>query len=136
MIGQTLDGYTLEALVGQGSSGRVYHARNPQNGHSVAIKVLRSRSGVTAEAQLAEAKLLASINHPGIVPVESRGILSTGHGYFVMPWLEGEDLAKRHKRSPLTLVQSLEVIATLSDALHVAHAAAVIHRDIKPANIF
>jgi eukaryotic-like serine/threonine-protein kinase len=136
MIGQTLDGYTIEALVGQGSSGRVYQARHPQMGRRVAIKVLRSRSGITAEAQLAEAKLLASINHTGIVPVESRGVLSTGHGYFVMPWLDGEDLAKRHKRAPLSLVQALEVIATLSDALQAAHENSVIHRDIKPANIF
>lgn len=76
MIGQTLNGYTIEAMVGQGSSGRVYRARHLQHGRSAAIKILRSRSGISAEAQLVEANLLASINHPGIVPVESRGILS------------------------------------------------------------
>lgn len=133
MLGTTLDGYRIEALVGEGSSGRVYRARHPATGRQVAIKVLRSGGGLTAPM---EAELLAELDHPGIVLVEKRGILENGRGYLVMPWLEGEDLTTRQARAPLSLIQSLQTIAALCDALQVAHNASVIHRDIKPANVF
>lgn len=135
MLGTSLDGYRIEALVGEGSSGRVYRARHASTGRQVAVKVLRASSGA-APTHPAEAELLAGLRHPGIVLVEKRGILDNGRGYLVMPWLEGEDLTARQARAPLTLVQALQTIASLCDALQVAHDASVIHRDIKPANIF
>lgn len=135
MLGTTLDGYEIEALVGEGSSGRVYRARNSSTGRQVAIKVLRGSAGSTPNHPV-EAELLAGLRHPGIVLVERRGVLDNGRGYLIMPWLEGEDLTARQARAPLTLSQALHTIAALCDALQVAHDAAVIHRDIKPANIF
>lgn len=135
MIGRTLDGYRIEALVGEGSTGRVYKAEHPSNGRRAAIKVLRASDGQTSSYPV-EAELLTGVKHPGIVVIERRGVLENGRGYLIMPWLEGEDLAARHKRAPLTLVQALQTIAALCDALQAAHNASVIHRDIKPANIF
>ncbi len=134
MLGRTLDGYHIEAMVGEGSSGRVYRARQVATGRHVAIKVLRSSVGEPSTPH--EAELLAGLRHPGIVIVEKRGIFDNGRAYLVMPWLEGEDLTKRQARAPLTVVQALQTIAALCDALQVAHDASVIHRDIKPANIF
>ena len=64
------------------------------------------------------------------------GQLEDGPPYVAMEWLEGEDLAQRQKRKPLTLVQSLEVAAAVADALAASHEAGIVHRDVKPSNVF
>ncbi len=131
-----LGDYAVESQVGEGTSGHVYRAVHVPTARPVALKVLRLVPDVNPSDRIAEAELLRGVRHPGILSVEDHGLLEDGRAYLVMPWLDGEDLAKRQRRSPLSPTQALHVVARIAEALHVAHAAAIVHRDIKPANIF
>jgi serine/threonine protein kinase len=115
----------------------VYRAQDQVTGQSVALKII-AISGVDAgeEARFRrEGRLLAGLTHPGIVRVVAFGQLEDGQPYVAMEWLEGEDIAQRQKRRPLTLVQALEVAASVADALSAAHDAGIVHRDVKPSNV-
>ena len=107
------------------------------SGTPVALKVI-AIPGVDAgeEARFGrEGRVLAGLNHPGIVRVVAFGQLDEGHPYVAMEWLDGEDIAQRQKRSPLTLGQAVEVGAAVADALAYAHSVGIVHRDIKPSNV-
>jgi hypothetical protein len=108
------------------------------SGADVALKII-AIVGVDAgeEARFQrEGRVLSGLSHPSIVRVVDFGQLEEGHPYVAMEWLEGEDVAQRLRRAPLSLPQCLEVGAMMADALAYAHAAGVIHRDVKPSNIF
>ena len=120
--------------------GVVYRAYDLETQQIVALKVVAADAGVAPEeeARLArEGELLANLDHPGIVKTVAFGLLEdTGLPYVAMEWLDGEDLAARQKRDPLSLAESLELTDSVGQALAAAHDAGVIHRDIKPGNIF
>lgn len=132
--------FVLGSEVGRGTSGVVYQAYDEERGERVALKLLSSLREGAAESLMQEAQLLSSLSHPNIVKLCAYGTLDDeneeGSAYIAMEWLEGEDLGRRQKRSPLSLGGSLRLIATVADALHAAHLSGVVHRDIKPANIF
>lgn len=89
------------------------------------------------ERLMREGQILQELDHPGIVKVIGTGVLQdTGQPYLAMEWLEGEDLAARQLRSPLSLGQAVALSIQVALALAAAHAAGVIHRDVKPGNIF
>ncbi|HET9930724.1 MAG TPA: AAA family ATPase, partial [Polyangiaceae bacterium] len=82
-------------------------------------------------------ELLASLDHPGIVKTVAFGVLEdTGLPFVAMEWLDGEDLAARQRKNPLSIPEALELTLRVAEALSAAHQAGVIHRDIKPGNIF
>ena len=129
--------FVVEREVGRGAVGIVYRAYDHVSGQSVALKVIAS-DGVDAgeEARFRrEGRVLAGLHHPGIVRVVAFGQLEERRPYVAMEWLEGENLAKRQERAPLSVVSSLRVGADICDALGAAHSAGIVHRDVKPSNV-
>ena len=130
--------YWIEGLLGKGGFGLVLLARDDQLERQVAIKIphahLVARSG-DAESYLAEARTIANLDHPNIVPVHDVGSTSEIPCYIVAKYIDGADLATRLKRSRLSIDESVELVATVAEALHHAHKQGLVHRDVKPGNI-
>jgi eukaryotic-like serine/threonine-protein kinase len=135
--GTTLGVYQITAALGTGGMGEVYRARDTKLGRSVAIKVLPDAFIFDADrvARLTrEARMLASLNHPHIAALH--GLEESGGRHFlVMELVEGETLADRLQRGPLTVAEALAVARQVADGLEAAHEKGVIHRDLKPANV-
>lgn len=117
--------------------GSVYQARDAQTGRTVALKLLHSPANSEVAFRFSrEAQLLSSLCHPGIVAYVANGVTEEQYPFLAMEWLEGEDLAQRLARQPLSLSESLRLLRRISDALGTAHARGIIHRDLKPSNLF
>ena len=130
--------YRIERLLGQGGFGLVYLAHDDQLARPVAIKVPHARLVVrpeVAEAYLAEARTVANLDHPNIVPVHDVGSSEQFPCFVVSKFIDGADLATRLKQSRLSVHEAVELVATVADALHHAHKQGLVHRDIKPGNI-
>lgn len=127
--------YVVETLLGNGSFGRVYRCHDGVLKRSVAVKVPHPHLVDNADLYLEEAQVLASLEHPAIVPVYDAGRTEDGLCYVVSKYIEGNTLAKRMKDHPLSHAEVAELVATVAEALHHAHLHHVVHRDIKPANI-
>jgi serine/threonine protein kinase len=139
-VGTTLGGrYHIRRLCGEGAMGRVYEAQHIDIGRRVAIKVLHARfhhSADLVERFRREARAASKIGHPNIVDVTDSGTTPDGAFYFVMEYLEGQNLEELiTKNGPLRVERALLVAAQIARALEAAHAAEVIHRDLKPANV-
>ncbi len=135
---QQIGRYRVERTLGRGGFGVVYLAHDDQLQRPVAIKVPHSRlvdRPENAEAYLAEARAVASLDHPQIVPVYDVGGTDQFPCYIVAKYIDGANLAARLKTTRLSVHQSLELIATVADALHYAHKQGLVHRDVKPGNI-
>lgn len=132
--------FVIEREVGRGGAGIVYRAYDLVENRVVALKVVSVEAGVASEEEkrlMREGELLGSLDHPGIVKTVASGLLEdTGLPFVAMEWLEGEDLAQRQSRAPLSLPEALELGSVVGAALLAAHTAGVVHRDIKPSNIF
>lgn len=129
--------FLVEREVGRGAMGIVYRAHDQVSGQLVALKVI-ALPGMDAgeEARFKrEGRMLAGLNHPGIVRVVAFGQLDEGQPYVAMEWLEGEDIAQRQRRAPLPLLDCLRSAAEIADALGAAHRAGIVHRDVKPSNV-
>ena len=136
MIGKTVSGrFELERLAGSGGMGAVYRARDLTDGSTVAVKILTGRELREAERFDLEAAILAELTHPAIVRYIAHGVEGGDH-FIAMEWLEGEDLATRLDREPLTVGESVTLVYRAAEALAYAHARGIVHRDIKPENLF
>jgi formylglycine-generating enzyme required for sulfatase activity/energy-coupling factor transporter ATP-binding protein EcfA2/predicted Ser/Thr protein kinase len=130
--------YRVERLLGQGGFGLVYLAYDDQLDRSVAIKVPHAHLIVRpgdAEAYLAEARTVANLDHPNIVPVYDVGGTGQFPCYVVSKFIDGTSLAARLAQSRLSPREAVELVATVAEALQHAHKQGLVHRDIKPGNI-
>src|ERR1022692_278282 len=135
---QTIGRYRIIRLLGKGGFGRVYHAHDDDLNRPVAIKVPnkeRISRPEDIEAYLNEARILASLDHPHIVPVHDVGRTEDGLCYVVSKLVEGSDLAVRMTQARPSFRDSAELVSIIADTLHYAHTQGLVHRDIKPANI-
>jgi tRNA A-37 threonylcarbamoyl transferase component Bud32 len=135
--GRTLGRYRLEATLGKGGMAEVYRATDTKLARTVAVKVILETHAVEEhflERFLREARMVASLEHPNILPVYDFGE-ENGLPFLVMPYLPGGSLRERLKAGPVPLPLAFSWIAQLADALDAAHAAGVLHRDVKPANV-
>jgi serine/threonine protein kinase len=132
--------YRLGALLGSGGMADVYEAEDTLLKRAVAIKQFRPitfDSDNVARRQ-AEVRVLASLNHPGLVHLLDAGKDDTGPGaggYLVMELVSGTTLRELVRRGPMPAADVAVLGYQVSTALAYVHAQGVIHRDIKPANI-
>ena len=127
--------YEIGSVVGQGGMGTVYRTRDRLLERDVALKVLRADvAAPEAAARISrEARILARLEHPGIVPVHDVGTLADGRVYYVMKLVRGEPLERAARGASLPEV--LRLFLRACETVAFAHANGVIHRDLKPSNI-
>ena len=127
--------YELIAPLGRGGMGRVYRVRDRELDREVALKVL---SGPVARASVerlqTEARVLARLEHPGIVPIHDAGVLPDGRAFYVMTLVRGSRLDELVP-SLTSLPERLRLLVRVSDAVAFAHAHGIVHRDLSPSNI-
>src|SRR5580704_14453428 len=135
--GTKLGPYQIESLLGAGGMGEVYRARDTRLDRTVAIKILTQGLADTPEVRQRferEARAVSSLSHPHICVLYDVGN-QDGIEYLVMEYLEGETLAARITKGPLTTAELLRYAAQIADALDKAHRQGIVHRDLKPANV-
>jgi serine/threonine protein kinase/formylglycine-generating enzyme required for sulfatase activity len=130
--------YRIERELGKGGFGLVYLAQDDQLSRPVAIKVPHRKLVdrlEDAEPYLTEARTVANLDHPHIVPVFDVGSSGQFPCFVVSKYIDGTDLAARLKQSRLSIHETVELLAMVAEALHHAHKQGLVHRDIKPGNI-
>jgi serine/threonine protein kinase/formylglycine-generating enzyme required for sulfatase activity len=130
--------YRVEKLLGRGGFGLVYLAHDDQLQRPVALKVPHARlvaKAPDAAAYLNEARAVANLDHPNIVPVYDVGSTPDCPLFIVSKYIDGTDLATRLRQSRLPLDEAAGLVATVAEALHYAHRQGLVHRDVKPGNL-
>lgn len=128
--------YAIEGLAGRGGMGEVYRATDARLGRTVALKVIAAeRSAGTAGARIEhEARILARLEHPGIVPVHDAGTLDDGRAWYVMRFVEGSSL-DAIVRAGAGRGELLRIVLRIAEAMAFAHGQGILHRDLKPGNV-
>jgi serine/threonine protein kinase len=129
--------YEIKGEIGRGGMATVYHAYDPRFEREVAIKVLPHEMLHDVQFRTRferEAKTIAMLEHPAIVPVYDFGE-EEGQPYFVMRYMTGGSLSDRMKLGPMSIQEAARLMMHLAPALDEAHAKGIIHRDLKPGNI-
>ncbi len=128
--------FRVTRQIGEGGMGVVYAAHDEQLDRPVAIKTWRSQGDASARDRLLrEARAAASVSHPNICQLYDFGEHG-GEVYIAMELLEGESLAARIARGPLSAADAVQIELPVLAALDALHRRALIHRDLKPSNIF
>ncbi|MCW5836927.1 MAG: protein kinase, partial [Labilithrix sp.] len=140
-IGDIVDKYRVEHVVGVGAMGLVVAARHTTLDQIVAIKFLvEHRFGSRDESIarfLAEARAAARIQSDHVCRVSDVGMLPSGVPFMIMEHLEGNDLEDEIvARGQLDLVEAVDYVLQACDAIAAAHQLGIVHRDLKPANLF
>jgi tRNA A-37 threonylcarbamoyl transferase component Bud32 len=129
--------YQVERELASGGMGVVFLGRDVALDRPIAIKIIRPdlATATAAERFVREARTLASLSHPNIVPIHRAGEAG-GLFYYVMDFLEAETLADRLGRGPLPPPDAVAMARDVLAALDATHRRGIVHRDVKPANIF
>lgn len=137
MHADSIGQFRIERELGRGGMGEVYLARDTRLDRPVAIKALPAHLAQDPD-RLArfqrEAKVLASLNHPGIGAIYGLEE-ADGQRYLILEFVDGETLAERLVKGPVPVDEALSIAKQVAEALEAAHEKGVIHRDLKPANI-
>jgi serine/threonine protein kinase len=126
--------YRLLDLVGRGGTAEVWRASDDALGRTVALKLVTVPTDEGAQRAGEEARLLARLSHPGLVPVYDAGT-DDDRPWVVMELVEGETLGDTIRRGPLDLAHTAEVGQAVASALAYVHAQGLVHRDVKPGNV-
>jgi serine/threonine protein kinase/dipeptidyl aminopeptidase/acylaminoacyl peptidase len=135
--GVRLGSYQVVSSLGAGGMGEVYRATDTKLGRDVALKILPATFTNDPE-RLArfrrEAQVLAALNHPHIGAIYG---LDEAHGqqFLVLELIDGDTLADRIAKGPLSVDEALAIAKQIAEALEAAHEKGIVHRDLKPANI-
>ncbi|WP_426592366.1 serine/threonine-protein kinase [Cellulomonas sp. McL0617] len=135
------DRYRLDGVLGRGGMSTVYRARDLLLERDVAIKIVPSAQDDADEVvrTRAEIRVLASLDHPGLVTLYDAGTTHTDDGaqqlFLVMELVDGPTLASRLRQGGLSAPEVAALGRELADALAAVHAREIVHRDIKPANV-
>lgn len=133
--------FRLERPVARGGMGQIWLATDVETGERAAIKRMRLEEEGKLDEEM-RARLLREIDafqrveHENIVRCLGWGLDSDDQPYLALEWLEGEDLAARQSRAPLSLDEVVELARQALRGLGACHARGVIHRDVKPGNLF
>lgn len=135
--------YQLTERIASGGMGDVWKAEDTVLGRTVAVKVLQPamlEEPGFAQRFRAEARVMATINHPGVVQVYDYGESSVDGGgsvaFLVMEYVEGEPLSQvLNSVGRLTAARTMDLIAQTGDALQASHERGIVHRDVKPGNL-
>ena len=135
--GTLVSGYRVAKVLGSGGMGTVYLAANPVLPRDDALKVLGaelSRDPSFRARFLREADLAATLTHPNIVTVYTRGETEDGQLWIAMQYVPGSDALKELREHRMTAQRALHITAEVAKALDYAHRRNLVHRDVKPAN--
>ena len=135
--GQQFGRFQITGALGRGGMAAVYRAYEPRLDREVALKVLSSdlteQEGF-AERFEREARLIAKLEHPNIVPVYASGI-EDGTPWIALRFVSGGSLQERLESDPPKRAEGLDIFRAVASGLDFAHRAGVLHRDIKPQNV-
>ena len=127
--------YEMVEPLGRGGMGAVYRVTNRALGRDVALKVLNGATDAASLARLeTEARILAHLEHPGIVPVHDVGTLPDGRLFYVMKLVRGQRLDAWANHAG-AVSERVRLLVRVADAVAFAHARGIVHRDLTPANI-
>jgi serine/threonine protein kinase len=128
--------YRLIREIGRGAMGTVYLADDAQLYRRVALKVVGTApSAVDMAARMwREIRVLAQLEHPGIVPIHDAGTLPDGRAFYAMKYVQGRRL-DQYAAQPHSLPDLLRVFRRICEPVAFAHSRGVVHRDLKPENI-
>jgi len=126
--------YRLLEKLGQGGMGGVFRVDDRTLGREVALKVINVADPSLSARLLQEARVIAQLEHPGVVPVHDAGTLADGRPYYTMKLVQGESLEEWAEEIG-GIADRLRTFLRVCDPVAFAHARGVLHRDLKPANI-
>lgn len=128
--------FRIDAQARSGGMGQIYRATDLTTGKTVAAKILLDTSLQHRARFQREGEILERIHHPHVVEYIASGMGLDGEAFFVMEWLEGEDLLSVLARRRLSVAEVLMLGVRVASAMGAVHAQGVVHRDLKPSNVF
>jgi len=134
-----IDDYQIISVLGSGGMGTVYLARHEGEGfaHNVALKLIKRGmdTALVLRRFLTERQILSALDHPNIARMLDGGQTADGLPYFVMEYIDGEEIRKFCAEQGYGLQERLEIFRKICSAVAAAHRNLVVHRDLKPSNI-